>query len=217
MSTLIRDVVYAVRSLRKRPGFAVVTVLTLALGIGANTAIFSVVNGVVLRPLGYPEPGRLVFITSQFPTLGFDQFWVSPPEFLDFRQMNRSFESVGAYRVGAANLGTDRPTRPVAAEVSDDLLTTLGVEPLAGRLFTRDDTLPGAEPVALLSYDLWQKAFDGEPVGRRAHGPGGRRLDAHRGRHAARVRRARPARRAVAAAHASTRPIPAGAAATRST
>jgi putative ABC transport system permease protein len=168
MSTLMRHVVYAVRSLRKRPGFAVVTVLTLALGIGANTAIFSVVNGVVLRPLGYPAPGRLVFITSQFPTLGFDQFWISPPEFLDFRQMNRSFESVGAYRVGAVNLGTDRPTRPVAAEVSDDLLATLGVEPLAGRLFTRDDTLPGAEPVALLSYDLWQKAFDGSPsaVGR---------------------------------------------------
>ena len=78
----MHDIRYALRNLRKSPGYAVVTVLTLALGIGVNSAIFSVVNGVLLKPLPYPRPERLVFITSQFPTLGFDQFWVSAPEFV---------------------------------------------------------------------------------------------------------------------------------------
>ena len=79
MEDFIQDVRYALRKLGGSPGFAVLTVLTLALGIGANTAIFSVVNGVILRPLAYPDPSRLMFITSQFPALGFDQFWVSVP------------------------------------------------------------------------------------------------------------------------------------------
>ena len=109
---LRQDVVYAFRNLRKSPGYAAVTVLTLALGIGANTAIFSVVNGVVLKPLPYPKPGRLVIITSQFPGLGFDQFWVSAPEFIEFRDRNQSFAQVGAYSAGAVNLGTaDQPRR----------------------------------------------------------------------------------------------------------
>ena len=80
-----KDLIYALRSLRRQPGFTLVTILTLALGIGANTAVFSVVNGVILRPLQYPDAGRLEFITSQFPGLGFDQFWVSLPEFVEFR------------------------------------------------------------------------------------------------------------------------------------
>ena len=86
------DLVYALRSLRKSPGYAAVTILTLALGIGANTAIFSVVNGVILKPLPYPSPQRLVYITSQFPNLGFDQFWISAPEFVEFAESNRSFQ-----------------------------------------------------------------------------------------------------------------------------
>ena len=81
MDILRHDLVLAFRNLRKSPGYAAVTILTLALGIGANTAIFSVVNGVLLKPLPYPQPERLIFITSQFPALGFDQFWVSAPEF----------------------------------------------------------------------------------------------------------------------------------------
>jgi hypothetical protein len=85
MDILRHDLAYALRSLRKNPGYTLVTVLTLALGIGANTAIFSVINGVLLKPLPYPAPERLLFITSQFPALGFDQFWVSAPEFLEFR------------------------------------------------------------------------------------------------------------------------------------
>ena len=97
MDRLKLDLLYAFRNLRKSPGYAIVTILTLALGIGANTAIFSVVNGVILKPLPFSEPHRLVFITSQFPNLGFDQFWVSSPEFMEFRERNQSFKEVGAY------------------------------------------------------------------------------------------------------------------------
>jgi predicted permease len=137
-----------------------VTILTLALGIGANSAIFSVVNGVLLKPLPYPDPGRLVFITSQFPGLGFDQFWVSAPEFLEFRERNKAFEEVGAYRAGAVNLGTeDQPRRVNSAIVTSELMPVLGVSPIRGRPFTREDTLPGAEDVAILSHEIWETAF----------------------------------------------------------
>ena len=161
MTPFTQDVRYALRKLRKSPGFAALTILTLALGIGANSAIFSVVNGVVLRPLPYPEPQRLMFITSQFPSLGFDQFWVSVPEFIEFRDWNEAFESVGAYTVSATNLGTDQPSRPVTALVTHELLPVLGVSPLMGRTFSREDTLPEAEDVAILSHELWQRSFAG--------------------------------------------------------
>src|SRR3954464_11084227 len=95
MDALLRDLRHAVRNLLRTPGFALVTILTLALGIGANTAIFSVVNAVILRPMGYPDPDRLVFISSQFPKMGFDQFWVSPPEFLEFQERTLVPSSVG--------------------------------------------------------------------------------------------------------------------------
>jgi putative ABC transport system permease protein len=158
-----QDLVYALRSLRKSPGYAAVTILTLALGIGANTAIFSVVNGVILKPLPYPAPERLVFITSQFPTLGFDQFWVSAPEFIEFAEGNRSFQQVGAYRAGAVNLGTpDQPRRVNSAVITSELMPVLGVAPIRGRQFTREDTLPGAENVAVLSHELWRSAYGGD-------------------------------------------------------
>jgi len=163
MDTLLQDVRYAIRSLVKAPGFALITILTLALGIGANTAIFSVVNAVVLRPLPYPQPERLVYITSQFPTLGFDKFWVSVPEYLEFREWSTLYDAVGGYNIGASNFGADEPMRPVHALVTHELLPALGVAPLAGRTFTREDTLPGAEDVVILSHDLWQRAFAGDP------------------------------------------------------
>jgi putative ABC transport system permease protein len=163
METLFQDVRYALRNLVKAPGFAAVTVLTLALGIGANTAIFSVVNGVVLRPLPYPEPERLMLITSQFPSLGFDQFWISAPEFIDFRDRNNAFEKVGGYRAGSVNLGTEQPTRVNSIVVTHELMEALGVRPRLGRAFTREDTLPGAEDVGILSYELWQREFAGDP------------------------------------------------------
>ncbi|MEX2271105.1 MAG: ABC transporter permease [Vicinamibacterales bacterium] len=163
METLLQDIRYAARSLVKAPGFAALTILTLALGIGANTAIFSVVNAVVLRPLPYPQPERLVYVTTQFPTLGFDQFWMSMPEFLEYRQWSTLYDVIGAYTVGASNLGADQPMRPVRAAVTEDLIPALGVAPIRGRGFTKADTLPGAEDVAILSTELWQRAFGADP------------------------------------------------------
>ena len=114
---------YALRTLAKSPAYAAVTILTLALGIGANTAIFSVVNGVMLKPLPYPRPERLMFITSTFPGLGFDRFWISLPEWAEFNERNLSFQAVGAYRDGSVNLGTpDRPRRVNSMIVTPELL-----------------------------------------------------------------------------------------------
>src|SRR6476646_2065139 len=148
---------YALRTLLKSPGYAAVTILTLALGIGANTAIFSVVNGVMLKPLPYPRSDRLMFITSTFPALGFDRFWVSLPEWAEFKERNKSFAAVGAYRDGSVNLGTpERPRRVNSMIVTPELLDVLGVAPIRGRLFTDADALPGAEDVGIIprGYDI---------------------------------------------------------------
>jgi predicted permease len=177
LDNLAQDVRHAVRGLLRTPGFALVTILTLALGIGANTAIFSIVNGVILRPLGYPEPERLMYLTTRFPNMGFDQFWVSPPEFFEFRELNQSFAELGAFTTGEVNLmAGDRPWRVRSAAVSDDLMRALGVQPAQGRLFGKGETdvtgqpgPPGSPPptppqIALLSHELWQSAFGGGAV-----------------------------------------------------
>jgi predicted permease len=172
LDNLRQDLRLAVRSLLRAPAFAVVTILTLALGIGANTAIFSIVNGVILRPLGYPRPEQLMYLTTQFTALGFDQFWVSPPEYFEFRELNRSFASVGAYTTGEVNLTAgDRPLRVRSAQVDDALMTALGLQPLYGRLFAKGETdvVPPPNPtgpvplppICILSYELWQTAFGG--------------------------------------------------------
>jgi putative ABC transport system permease protein len=163
MDNAIKDLRHAIRTLWRQPGFTLVTIVTLALGIGANTAVFSVLNGVILRPLPYPQPERLVLITSQFPNIGFDQFWISTPEFLEFRDLNQSFASVGGYSVGRINLGGDTPTRPNRGIATVELAPTLGVGPAAGRWFEPADAAPGAAPVAVLSWELWQREFAGAP------------------------------------------------------
>jgi predicted permease len=161
----IQDTRYAVRSLLRVPGFALVAVLTLALGIGANTAIFSVINGVILRPLPFPKPQQLVYITSQFPQLGFDQFWVDRAEFLEFRERNRAFQDVGAFAVQAVNVAADEsPQRVTSALASASLFNTLAVAPLQGRAFTSEETLPNGPPVVVLSQELWRTAFGGRAI-----------------------------------------------------
>jgi len=163
MANLKADVVYALRTIVKSPAYAAITILTLALGIGANTAIFSVVNGVLLKPLSYPHPERLQFITSTFPNLGFDRFWISIPEWAEFKERNRSFESVGAYREGSVNLGTpERPRRVNSVVVTPELMSVLGVAPLRGRLFNDADSVVGAEDVGILSYGTWSGDFGGD-------------------------------------------------------
>jgi putative ABC transport system permease protein len=140
-----------------------VAVATLGLGIGANTAIFSVVNGVVLEPLAYPDSDELVSISSAFPTMGFETFWVSPPEYLELQERSRSLEVVGAYRSSQASLGGgERPERVQGAVATAQLIEALGVEARMGRTFGREDDLPGAEPVVLLSYESWQRTFGGD-------------------------------------------------------
>jgi len=184
--TFLQDIRYAVRLLRRSPGFAAVALLTLALGIGANTAIFSIVNGVILRPLPYPNPDRLMFLTTQFRPI-FMQFWVSPPEYMEFQELNRSFASVGAFATGESNLTAgDAPRRVRTAFVDEHLLKALGISAARGRLFAPGETdttarpgAPGPPPtaaVAILSHELWQTAFGARPiVGERVEIDGRRR------------------------------------------
>src|SRR5262249_3285254 len=106
MQTLWQDLRYGARMLIKKPGFTLIAVLTLSLGIGANTAIFSVVNGVLLRPLPYKEPARLVRVYSEFPTMNLRKFWVSPPEYMDIQKEAKSWETIGAWSAGGANVST---------------------------------------------------------------------------------------------------------------
>ena len=164
METLLRDVRHAARNLGRTPGFALVTIVTLALGIGANTAIFSVVNAIILRPLRYPQPDQLIYISSQFPQMGFDQFWISPPEFLEFQERTRAFASIGAFATGQANLtAPDRPRRVNALQGSAELFKTLGVNAMYGRTFDLAETRPNGPPVTILSYELWKSAFGASP------------------------------------------------------
>src|SRR5215475_9129805 len=106
MQNILQDLRYGARMLWKKPGFTVIAVITLALGIGANTAIFSVVNGVLLRPLPYKEPGRLARVYSEFPTMNLRKFWISPPEFLDIQKEAKSWETIGAWSASGANVST---------------------------------------------------------------------------------------------------------------
>jgi predicted permease len=165
MREFLHDIRYSVRSLARTPGFAILAILTLALGIGANSAIFSVINGVILKPLGYPNPDQLVMVTSQFPGLGFDKFWISPPEYFELRERAKSFSEIGAYRASAVNLSeNDSPERVNAVGATWTLFKSLGVAAYRGRVFNEQDDLPNAAPVALLSYQLWQRAFAGDPA-----------------------------------------------------
>jgi predicted permease len=159
-----QDIRYGVRLLRRSPGFTTLAVLTIGLGIGANSAIFSVINGVVRKPLPYPDSDRLMFITSQFPTLNFNKFWVSPPEYFDFKEHTKAFAHVGAYATGAMNLSEgDRPERVNAAFVTANMFDVLGVRPARGSVFTEEQDRPGADPVVLLSHELWARAFGADP------------------------------------------------------
>ncbi len=160
----LQDFKYGVRLLRRSPGFTTLAVLTIGLGIGANSAIFSVINGVVRKPLAYPDAERLMFITSQFPTLNFNKFWISPPEYFDFKEHTRAFSHVGAYTTGAMNLSEgDRPERVNAAFVTANMFDVLGVRPERGGVFTPEQDKPGADPVVVISHEIWQRAFGADP------------------------------------------------------
>lgn len=153
------DVRYALRTLRKSPGFSVVALVTLALGIGANTAIFSVVDAVVLQPLGYVHPERVVRVQTSW--VNEPDADISPAEYFDYRDELDVFSAMGVYAFASPSItGDDRPERLRGAFVSSGVLPALGSQPLLGRVFTDEEELPGHD-VAILGFDLWQRRFDG--------------------------------------------------------
>ena len=166
MSTFLQDLRYALRVLLKNPGFTLVAVLTLALGIGANTAIFSVVNTVLLKPLPYPNPDSLVKVWTHFTGIGLpnDQNWFSAPEFRDLSQQNRSFSDASVVNPSTFNLGlSGNPQSVNGANVSPSLFTILGVSPRLGRTFTLEEAQQGRDRVVVLGFSLWQRAFASDP------------------------------------------------------
>ena len=167
MDSLRQDVRYAIRRLLKSPGFTVVAVLTLALGIGANSAIFSVVNGVLLKPLPYAEPDRLVGLYHVFDG---HRTTMSGPNFTDVRKLSKTLSDAAAIARSRVILtGQGEPVRLDGAEVSASLFNILGVRPILGRTFNDDENQPGHNKVAVLSYGLWQQRFGGDRrvIGRR--------------------------------------------------
>ncbi|HZE69969.1 MAG TPA: ABC transporter permease [Pyrinomonadaceae bacterium] len=162
METFIKDLRYALRMLRKNPGFTLVAVATLALGIGANTAIFSVLYAVLLSPLPYPQADRIVRINE---TEGEGGMGVSPPNFFDFQQQNQTLESLAAFSSGSFILtGASEPQRIEAAEVTHSLSAVLKVNPLLGRPFSEEDEREGQNHVCILSYGLWNRRFGADPA-----------------------------------------------------
>jgi putative ABC transport system permease protein len=164
IETLWQDLRFGARTLRKNPGFTAVAVLTLALGIGANSAIFSVVDAVILRPLPYREPSQLVTLfESKAPNDRASQFAVDPGDFLDWRSQNKVFEQIGAVMFPGYNItGTDRPERLLGANISAGMLHLVGLQPFLGRDIEPVDDRPGAAPVVMVSHSLWQRRFGGD-------------------------------------------------------
>src|SRR3989441_1298113 len=158
MNTIIQDIRYGVRMLLKTPVLTFIVILALALGIGANTAIFSVLNAVVLRPLPYDHAEQLLFLNERSPVL--DEMSISYPNFTDWRNQNHVFEKIGVYNRNSYNLtGSGDAERILTAQMSADLLSALRVNALIGRVFTNDEDQPGAAPVVVLGYGLWQRRF----------------------------------------------------------
>ena len=160
----MNDLRFAFRMLVKNPGFTAVVVLTLALGIGVNTTIFSLVNGVLLRPLPFHEPARLVFLDENLLQQGIARIGVSYPDYLDWRQQNQVFEDLGLFDDRKFTVtGGDEPERVEGAEITANLFSLLGLQPVLGRGFAVDEDQPAAAPVALLSHGLWQRRFGAAP------------------------------------------------------
>src|SRR5687767_14640931 len=161
MTTLWQDIRYGARMLLKNPGISIIVVIALALGIGANSAIFSVVNAVLLRPMPYEESDRLIFLNEKSPVL--DEMSISYPNFSDWRAQTQTFEKIGVYNRASYNLtGAGEAERIVTGQVSADLFSVLRVNALHGRVFTNEADKPGGRAVVVLSYPLWQRRFGGQ-------------------------------------------------------
>src|SRR5215208_7953175 len=159
----MHDLTYCLRMLRKRPSFTVLAVMTLALAIGASTALFSIVNVVVLNPFAYKDPSRLLFVRQSLPKLRVqDQFRASGPEFVDLAKSG-IFERVAAFESVSRNLtGSDEPERVAAAKVSTEFFPILGVEPLIGRTIAPNEQGPNGARVLVIGHGPWQRRFGGD-------------------------------------------------------
>ena len=163
MGTLLQDLKYGLRMLAKNPGFTVVAVITLALGIGANTVIFSIANAILLRPLPYEDPDRLVYISEDSTRR--PRMSVAYPNFLDWREQNTVFENMAAIQPASFNLGgVEEPERISGRNVSASFFSTLGVRPVLGRDFLAEDDKPGANPVVIMTHGLWEREFGANPA-----------------------------------------------------
>ncbi len=164
MHTLSQDIRYALRMLRKNLGLTAVIVLSLAIGIGANSAIFSVVDALLLRPLPYPQSGRLANIWLHSPGLGIFRDWPSPGQYIDLQTENHSFDKMAIAQLRAYTLtGREQPERIDGISASSTLLEMLGAKPLLGRILTPEEDKPGKAPVAILSNRSWRRLFDTDP------------------------------------------------------
>jgi putative ABC transport system permease protein len=169
MNTLLQDLRYGTRILRKQPGSTLVAVVTLAIGIGANTAIFSLVNSILLRPLPYREPDQLVRVLQASPKLGLSSWGVSQADFAAYRDQNRSFESLAIFDSNGINLtGVGEPERLAVTTTTADFFKVLGVNPVLGRTFQEGEDAAGKNAICVISYGLWQRRFGADPniVGR---------------------------------------------------
>jgi predicted permease len=164
MHAFLQDFRYAFRTLSRSPALTLVIVASLAIGIGANSAIFSVVNGLLLKPLPYPDPDRLAVLWLRSPGINIPQDWPSPGQYVDIRTENRSFEemSISQGRSGTL-LGLDQPERVEALRTSSSLFHLLGARPLHGRLLLPEDDQPGKPPVVVLSHAFWARLFNSDP------------------------------------------------------
>ncbi len=170
MGSLINEARPVLRRLMRSPMFTAITLLTLAVGIGANTAIFSVLNGVLLKPLPYPHPDQLVGVWETAPGLGLSDLNASPCTYFTYREENRTFQDIGLWQTDSVSVtGSGEPEQVDGLAVSDGVLPILGIQPLRGRLFTRQDDLPGSPKTVVFSYGYWQRKFGGDPsvLGRR--------------------------------------------------
>ncbi|MBI4476577.1 MAG: ABC transporter permease, partial [Acidobacteria bacterium] len=162
MEDFLRDLRHGGRALLRAPGFTIVATLTLALGIGATTAMFSVVNGILLRPLPYPAQDRLVELVHEAPGAGIDELLASPAVYFGYRDHSETFESVGLWdwdRSPVTVTGAGEPETVQSVEVTHEVLAILGATPILGRGFTEGDDLPGSAPTAIISYVYWQRRF----------------------------------------------------------
>lgn len=164
MDSLLRDLKFSARSLLNRPALTIIAVLTLAIGIGANSAIFSTINALLLKPLPFPDQERIVAVWDKVPSRGVERNEVAMANYLDWSAQSNSFQQLGLYRWWSTNLtGSDYPERVQGFQVTTNFLEIVGVKPLLGRGFSADQNQPGKDAVALLTYSLWQRRFGADP------------------------------------------------------